>query len=534
MTHIERLIEQLDRDAAYPHDAHDRALHQTHISLVFLAGEFAYKLKKPVDFGFVDYSTLKARRRFCEREVELNRRLAEDVYLGVWAVVERDQELSFVDADSAEEDDVIEWAVRMRRLDENLTLGRRLERDDVPVGSLQQLGDLIARFHAGADRGPQISSYASFESVTRNALDNFGQTRQQIGLTVDPGVHARLEALFEATLSDKHSMIDARAATDVPCDTHGDLRLEHVHIDGAGEIRLVDCIEFNDAFRYADPISDIAFLAMDLLIRGYRDETSVILDAYFTVNEDPRGRELLPLYVAYRSAVRAKVHGYKASEDEVPEDERLEAQKRARMHWNFTLRVLAAPKERPRLVLVGGLPGTGKSTIAKGLMANGWLDRVVDTDRVRKELAGLSDDDVARDNFESGIYTEEWTEKTYEACLDRARAALADGGRVAVDASFRSEARRRQFVELGLSMGTPPVFLECVLPEPVALERLASRHGDVSDADAEIYQKMKGSWEPTSARSERCRLVLPTTGTHREVSARALNLLHEHEAALFE
>jgi hypothetical protein len=534
MKHVERLIQDLDRDEAYPHDAGRRELHQTHISAVFLAGDYAYKLKKPVDFGFVDYSTLAARRRFCELEVELNRRLAPDVYLGVWAVVATDDGLAFCAPDTVSEADVLEWAVRMRRLDEALTLGPRLERGELPEGALEALGSQIARFHAESKRGPEISTYASFEAVTKNALDNFSQSRDHVGLTVDAGVHARLEARFEATLTERHAVIDARAATDVACDTHGDLRLEHIHIDGDGALRIVDCIEFNDAFRYADPISDVAFLVMDLLVRGYRDESAAILDAYFRLNEDPRGRALLPLYVAYRSAVRAKVHGFKAAEDEVPAEERAAAAQRARMHWTFALRVLAAPQDRPRLLLVGGLPGTGKSTVARSLATAGWLDDVIDSDHVRKELAGLTDEDVAADDFEGGIYTDEWTDKTYTECLSRAREALAQGRRVAVDASFRSEELRSAFVELGLEMGTPPVFLECALPENLAHERLAQREGDVSDADIAVYEKMKAAWEPTSPETERFRLVLPTTGSVEDVAQRAVNLLREYEMALFE
>jgi hypothetical protein len=534
MSHLERLLVELDRDDAYPHASDRRETHQTHISVVFLAGDFAYKLKKPVDFGFVDYGDLERRRHFCRREVELNRRLAEDVYLGVWAVVERDGRWVLRDADSVDESQVVEWAVRMRRLDEDLTLGKRLARGELARGSLSRLGGHIARFHRAADRDDEIAAFASFEAVAKNALENFSQTRAHVGLTVKPEVHARLERLFEATLSDKRATIDARQAANVPCDTHGDLRLEHVHIDRDGEIRIVDCVEFNDAFRFADPVSDIAFLSMDLLIRGYHAESADILDDYFTVREDPRGRSLLPLYVAYRSAVRAKVHGLKADEAEVPESERASAKQRSRMHWNFALRVLAPPRRRPRLLLVGGLPGTGKSTVARELKARGWIDDIIDTDKVRKGLAGLEDKASARDDFEGGIYTEAWTQKTYAECRRRARSALAKGRRVVVDASFRHEAHRDDFAELGLAMGVPPVFIECALPDDVVRERLSAREADISDADVEVYDRMRDQWDTPGERTRRFHLVLPTTGTVADVSQRAVNLLRDHEDALFD
>ena len=484
MTHLERLLTELDRDAAYPHEAGARQIHQTHISIVFVAGDYAYKLKKPVDFGFVDYGSLESRKRFCEREVELNRRLAPDVYLGVSAVVERDGELVFVDSESLEDaSNVSEWAVRMRRMDESHTLGSRLASGDLPPDSMSRIGDLIARFHIDSQTGTDISRFANFEAVSTNALDNLSQTTDHVGLTIEGAVHTRLDALFGAELSRRRASIEARAETHVPCDTHGDLRLEHLYLDDDGDLRIVDCIEFNDAFRYADPISDIAFLVMDLLVRGYREESRALLDEYFMVREDPRGRDLMRLYVAYRSAVRAKVHGFKATEEEVAPEDREEAAERARMHWLFALVTLAAPKERPRLLLVGGLPGTGKSTVNRGLRHRGWVDRVVDTDHVRKELAGVTPSDSAEDDFGAGIYTEEWTEKTYDECARRARTELQAGHAVAVEASFWSEQQRRRFIELGLSSGVPPLFVECTLPPSQTKSRLIERSDDISDAD---------------------------------------------------
>jgi len=523
LTHVQRMIRDLGRPEAYPHPAGDIVLHQTHISVVFLAGEFAYKLKKPVDFGFVDYSSLDARRGFCVSEVSLNRRLAPEVYLGVVPIVEAGGSLR-VGAEG-ESGKVVEWAVKMRRLDDADTLLRRLERGRLDAGVLERLGALLARFHAKAARGGRIARFGAFEQIRQNALDNFEQTREHVGEVVPHDVHAHLEALTRSTLDEHKALIQSRADEGRPCDTHGDLRLEHIYVSGDGDITIVDCIEFNDAFRYADPIADIAFLVMDLLIRGYDREAERVLSSWFGDTGDEESRSLLPLYVSYRSAVRAKVHGFKALEAEVPESERESARRRAGMHWRFALTALAPPRERPRLVLVGGLPGTGKTTVARALKTDGWVDEVIRSDVVRKELAGLDPGASAASDYGSGIYGEAWTRRTYGECRKRAGRLLTGGSRVAVDASFRNDADRADFVALARELGVQPLFLECRLDPALASERIGGRRGDASDADAAVHQRMRQAWESASAPVARVRRVLESRGSPREVADRAAGII---------
>lgn len=523
MTHVQRLIRELERPQAYPHQADDIVLHQTHISLVFLAGEFAYKLKKPVDFGFVDYSSLEARHEFCQREVTLNRRLAPDVYLGVVPVVESDEGLRIGTEDEASQ--AFEWAVKMRRLEDADTLLRRLEQERLEAGVLDSLGGLLARFHAEAERGERIGRFGGFEQVERNVLGNFEETRDHAGKVVPRDVHARLESLTREILRERRGLIQSRADEGRPCDSHGDLRLEHIYVSGQGGITIVDCIEFNDAFRYADPVADIAFLAMDLLIRGYDREAGRVLSTWFEASGDQGGRELLTFYVAYRSAVRAKVHGFKALEAEVPEADRASARRRAGMHWRFALTVLAPPRERPMLVLVGGLPGTGKTTVARALKEAGWVDEVIRSDVVRKELAGIDPGKSAASGYGQGIYGPEWTRRTYGECRKRARKLLTRGLRVAVDASFRGDGDRADFVAMARDLGVQALFLECRLDPELASERIGGRRGDASDADAEVHSRMRYAWESASTPVARVRRVLDTRGSPRDVAERAAELL---------
>ncbi len=520
---IAEIINQLSDPAAYP-DVVDGPIVvcQTHISVVFLAGEFAYKLKKPVDLGFVDYSTLARREHFCRREVELNRRLAPDVYLDAVPVT-----MTGSDLQVAGQGEVVEWAVKMRRLPDRATLESRLADNEVDVAEMVDLAKLIADFHARAARGDEVAEFGRFEVVAQNARDNYTQTEDHVGETVDAAVHARLAALNDDELARLHDLIDERARRHVPCDTHGDLRLDHVYrVDGA--FVIVDCIEFNDRFRYADPISDIAFLVMDLDFVGRRDLSGALADAYIRASGDAEGAALLPFYVAYRAAVRAKVEGIKAAEAEIDDTARDEARRKARAHWLLALGRLEAPRRRPALVLVGGLPGTGKSTLAHTLAERANFT-VIDTDVVRKELAGIDPHTSGRAAFGQGIYTAEWSAKTYAECLRRAQARLQVGERVIVDATFTSEARRAIFLECARHYGVPGLFLVCETSSDTAQARLDARTGDVSDAGWDIYRKMAEAWEAPSADSARVTHALSAEGSVDEVVERALGVLRSLE-----
>lgn len=513
MPPIPALIRQLSSPDAYPHAVDDVEVHQTHISVVFLAGDYAYKIKKPVNFGFVDYSTLEKRRHFCHRELTLNRRLAQDVYLAVVPVVDGETLRMDPSADEAgEHRPVEEWAVQMRRLDEADTLRRRLSDDRVPTGLFARLGRRLAHFHDRAQSGPDVDACAEFDVVEKNALDNFRQSTSHVGHTVDPDVFDRLRAVTRQRLDEYQPLIAARAENHLARDTHGDLRLEHVYLFDDGDLRIVDCIEFNDAFRYADPVNDIAFLAMDLGFRGYDAESNRLLDAYFDARGDDEGRQLIDFYVAYRSCVRAKVQGIKAGESQVDADQRQKATERARAHWLYALSRLEKPGRGPALILIGGLPAAGKSTLGRTMVDGGDADVLLESDVVRKELADLDPLQSANADFGEGIYTAEFSERTYKELRRRAEAMLRKGSRVAVAATFVSDRRRRQMIEVARRLGVPVRFIECSIPDDVARHRLRARTDDASDADVDVYRELKERWESPSDEVARVHEMWDTSG----------------------
>lgn len=449
------------------------AVSETHAGVVFLVGERAYKAKKPVQFGFLDFRRRETRQAVCHREVELNRRLAADVYLGVIDLVGSDGQL-------------VDHLVEMRRMPAERSLAR-LAREHRPVDpGLRSLARLLAAFHSRAATSEDIAAAAGADAQRERWDANWEEMERFGGRVLDPSALSGARQLAERYLQGREPLFDARIAAGRARDGHGDLLADDVFLLDDGP-RVLDCIEFDDRLRWGDTLGDIAFLAMDLERLDRPDLARRLLDWYREYAPDRWPASLAHHYVAYRAQVRAKVSCLRWDQGDARSAED------ARGLLDITSRHLEAGSVR--LVMVGGLPGTGKSTIAA------WLGEtlgaaVVRSDEVRKQMAGLDPHRRAPGAWESGLYRPDVTAATYAEMLRRARPRLANGESVVLDASWRHPEWRQQARGLGGEMFAEVQELRCVAPRDVAENRLRSRArrgGDPSDATPAVARAMEAA-----------------------------------------
>ena len=491
---FEQLLSRLGAETlSFPHAAADLRVRQTHISVVLLAGDFAYKIKKPVHFPFVDYSTLEKRQRYCGLEVELNRRLSPGIYLGVVPL-----SLSGTQLEVEGKGVPVEYAVKMRRLPDERRLGSLLETGRLPEEFWAKLAAKLDRFYRGGAKGPQVSVWASPKEVEEDWRQILGQTSAFPPEILDPTRHKRLEVLTLTAFGRHRNQLAERAK--FAREGHGDLRLEHIYYfpenDGGEDLEIIDCLEFNPRYRCGDPLGDIAFLAMDLDAAGFQSHSRLFTREFLKVS-GTEASSLLDFYVAYRHLVRGLVRGLQAREEDSSPEERAQAAGKARLHFRLAVEKLENPRQRPCLLLLGGLPGAGKSTLGQE-MARREGFHVLSSDAVRKELAGQTLESENPVGFQKGIYKPEWTEKTYAELLRRAEEALRSGQRVLVDASFWRESMREPFCDLAQEMRVPFLFFVCMAGRETIENRLGGPRRFGSDADLDIYRKMAPHWETPS------------------------------------
>jgi len=463
-------------------------LAETHSAIVVFAGDRAYKLKKPVAFDFLDFSTRELREQAVHREVELNRRIAPDVYLGVADVLGVDGE-------------VCDHLVVMRRLPADRRLSALVKSGTVTDDDLRALARVVAVFHAGARRDDATAAAGAPESISSKLARDLGEL-QRFARSVFAA-----ETLDEATtramryVQGRARLFEARVAEGWVCDGHGDLLADDVFCLADGP-RVLDCIDFSDQLRYGDVLADVAFLAMDLERLGAPDLAARFLDCYDEFSGERHPSTLVDYYIAFRALIRAKVAALRLEQGE--------GDARSAATRLLDLSVARLRHGRVAMVLVGGAPGTGKTTVAEGL-GNRREWAVVRSDVVRKELAGLGPRDAAPAAFGEGLYSPEATRRTYEHLLGRARVALELGQSVVLDASWSAASLRADAARVAEATASDLIELRCEVSPSVAEARVERRRAeglDASDADRTVAAALRASADAWPEAS-----VIDTTGS---------------------
>lgn len=480
------LVAALARPDAYPGRPEPVAVRETHISFVFLAGQLAYKLKKPLVLPFLDYGTPERRRRMCDEEIRLNRRLAPDIYLGVRGVrLDPDGRAVLLDVGDPS---AVDYLVEMCRYDERATLASAVQRGNLDRAQIRSVAEAIARFHERAPAVP-VEGRAAVAAERR-----FEQNAHELlGVSAHHGQLGRILAIerFAHAFVGAHAAeLERRARGGFVRDLHGDLRAEHVLL--APELQIVDCVEFDRSLRVLDTADDLAFLVVDLTALGRPDLGEALIECYRAAGGDPGDDRLLSFYATYRALVRAKVSLVRAGQSD--RDERGAAADEDDARRLIELAESFAWRARlPLLIAVCGVPASGKSELAGALAQASGLRRLR-SDAIRKQLVGVDRGERAPDD----AYRAEVSRRTYAELGNAAAAALEHEGGVIVDATFRRLEDRRAFAsELGAA--APVVFVECSAPLAVLAQRARGRDAGsdrLSDADLPVVLAESTSWEP--------------------------------------
>jgi len=486
----ERVLAALCEPDAYPEATGEIRTIRTHVSTVFLAGAIAYKVKRAVRFPFLDLSTLELRRLCCEEEVRLNRRLSPDLYLGVVPITADEGTIRV--SGSGE---IVEYAVKMRRLPEDRMMDSMVRAGHLPADAIPRICELLARFHAGAERDDAVAASGAPSAIARLWDEHFAESATLVGDILDPLQDALLRRTVKAWLVRKRALLEQRHRDGYIREGHGDLRCSSICL--TEPIQIFDCLEFSRRLRCGDVASEIAFLAMDLTWRGRRDLADELVERYSELTHDGELEGLIPFYASYLACVRAKVSALSSGDAQLDATER--ARFRADARELFALACRYAGESRPPLLLVVcGLSGTGKSTIAEQLARTGSA-RVLSTDRIRKELHGAAPTERRAAAFQAGIYSPGATRRTYATLADRAEGLLRAGHPVIADGTFSQAWQRDLMLAAADRAGALGLLLELRASPQQARQRLDLRQGAAtteSDADWAIHRAQRTRWEP--------------------------------------
>ena len=483
MSQLAALIPQMQNGDFYSHSTTDDIeLIQTHVSAVFLTGDYAYKLKKEVNFGFLDYSTLEKRKHFLEQEIAMNSALAPELYLEVVSITKEGDRFALNG-----KGEPVEYALKMRQFPQENLFINLFEANQLTREQMAQLGKIVAQFHKEAETNEYIGSFGKVEKVREAFDENYQQTESYVSVAQTEQQLAETKAYTDKFFAEREALFNNRISNDKIKECHGDLHLKNICL-WQDKIQLFDRIEFNEPFRFVDVMYDVAFVMMDLEARDKKDYANVFLNAYLEQTGDYEGLPLLPLYLSRQAYVRAKVTSFLLDDPNVPETVKQEAQATATDYYKQAHSY--TQNREGKIIMMSGLSGAGKTTVAKTI-AHKHSAIHLRSDAIRKQLAGISVDETGSDD----IYSSEMSQKTYNRLAELGIMLAKEGFTVILDAKYDRVAYRQQVIEAANSNDISLQIVSCTAPIEVMRDRLNQRTDDISDATSDLLDSQQNNAE---------------------------------------
>lgn len=490
---MQEIVSFLSNPKNYNYSVDTVTVVQTHISYVFIAKPYVYKLKKPVDFGFLNFVSFEDRKFYTFEEYRLNSRISPEIYIGVVAVVKYGNSFKLVEDGNFDESSVVAYCVKMKYIDDVYSLKYMLKKG-LDTQLLSLIAQKIYSFHKNADNTEGLQGFGGIKEISKNSLENFDQIEKYIWAIVTADEYNFMRKWTEDFITHNTPLFENRNTSGFVRDCHGDLHCEHIYYKDSAII-ILDCIEFNKRFRYIDTISDIAFLLMDLDVNGKKEESNRLCAQYIQLSGDYDGVQLLPFYKAYRAMVRAKINSFQSDNEGLSKNEKDGFVQKASQYFQLAKQYMQRSGKGMVYNVFGNI-GSGKSTIAMELAAiTGGI--VINSDAVRKKLAGLEIYENAKAKAGEGIYTPEMTEKVYATMKEKALAIAQRGVPVILDGTFYSKELRREFYQFFKDRGFDVhlIYADCSEDELVRRIEKRQRDASISDANVEIFMQLKDRFE---------------------------------------
>lgn len=503
-TNLPPVIQEMLKPGFYPHPVQEPIkLMQTHVSYILLTGNYAYKLKKAVNFGFLDYSTLELREHFCRQELEMNKRGAAEIYLEVLPITQTDNKVELGGSGTT-----VEYTLKMCQFPQDNLLINLFHQGKLTETMVEELGKLVAQFHSKCPTNDYVLSFGEVAKVRQAFDENYEQTAKYIGL-------AQTQEQFEATkdftdnfFATKAEVLANRIKNGWIRECHGDLHLGNICL-WHDKILLFDCIEFNEPFRFVDVMYDVAYGVMNFLVGNRPDLANAYLNSYLEESGDWEGLEVLPLYVSRQAYVRAKITSFLLDDPGVPAADKEQAKVTASQYYKMAFD--CTKLGQGSLIIMSGVSGSGKSTVAKKIARQSNAIHIR-SDAVRKHLAGVS----LTERGGEELYTPEMTEKTYGRLLELGILLASAGYAAILDAKYDRQSLRQPVIAAAEKHHLPLQILHCTAPEQILRDRLNSRTGDVSDATANLLASQLAN---TESFTEEEKVFVKTLDTTQDVEA---------------